>query len=186
MNEQKKIEEIIARVVKEAKEASASKGTTASKEAFVSNGTSAASAAGRMPARMTLAIANELIEKVSQKAKSLNARVVMAVVDAGGNPVAVQRMDDAYIASYDIALNKAYTSVSLKMSTKTLATLAGPGGSLYGIQYTNGGRIVIFGGGVPLRSKGEIIGGFGVSGGSAKEDTELGDYAEAVFKTLVP
>ena len=177
MNEQKNIEEIIARVVRE---------TKAAKNAPVSAPAAGKPSAGGAPAKLTLAIANELIAKVSEKAKSMNARVVAAVVDAGGNPIAIQRMDDAYIASYDIALNKAYTSVSLKMSTKTLAALAGPGGSLYGIQYTNGGRIVIFGGGVPLRSKGEIIGGFGVSGGSAREDTELGDYAEAVFRTLVP
>ncbi|MBO5197076.1 MAG: heme-binding protein [Lachnospiraceae bacterium] len=156
------LDEIIAKVVKEA-----------------------GIAVARTPRKLTLSLANALIEKVQEKAKSMNMRVVTAVVDAGGNPIAVQCMDDAYIASYDIALNKAFTSVSLKMSTKTLASLAGPGGSLYGIQHTNNGRIVIFGGGVPLRDKGEIIGGFGVSGGSAKEDTELGDYAESIFKTLL-
>lgn len=141
--------------------------------------------AARMPRKMTLALAKELIGKIEDKAKAMNMRIVAAVVDAGGNPVAVHCMDDAYIASFDIALNKAYTSASLKMSTKTLASLAGPGGSLYGIQFTNNGRIVIFGGGVPLRDKGEVIGGFGVSGGSAKEDTELGDFAEAAFREIL-
>lgn len=142
-------------------------------------------AAARLPRRMTLVMAEALIKKVEEKARSMNMHIVAAVVDAGGNPIAVHRMEDAYIASYDIALNKAYSSASLKMSTKTLASLAGPGGSLYGIQFTNNGRIVIFGGGVPLRDKGEVIGGFGVSGGSAKEDTELGDYAESIFKEVL-
>ena len=94
-------------------------------------------------------------------------------------------MDDAYIASYDIAVQKAFTVVSLKMSTATLKPLAQPGGSLYGIQFTNGGKIVIFGGGEPLMNKnGDIIGGFGVSGGTAEQDTILGEYAKTVFESM--
>jgi uncharacterized protein GlcG (DUF336 family) len=62
-----------------------------------------------------------------------------------------------------------------------LATLAAPGGSLYGIQHTNNGRIVIFGGGVPLEKDGRIVGGFGVSGGSAQEDSDMADFAESLW-----
>jgi uncharacterized protein GlcG (DUF336 family) len=91
-------------------------------------------------------------------------------------------MDDSYIASYDIAVNKAFTSVSLKMSTKTLKSLAQPGGELYGIQNTNGGKIVIFGGGIPLMRGGRVIGAIGVSGGSEKQDSYLGDFALKVFE----
>jgi uncharacterized protein GlcG (DUF336 family) len=92
--------------------------------------------------------------------------------------------DGAYYASYDIAVNKSYTSVALKMPTSKLATLAAPGGSLYGIQHTNGGRIVIFGGGDPLKWQGEIIGAIGVSGGSAEEDTALSAYGAELFFEL--
>lgn len=70
-------------------------------------------------------------------------------------------MDDAYLASWDIALQKSYTVVALKMSTQKLAALAAPGGPLYGIQFTNQGKIVIFGGGEPLETDGKIVGGFG-------------------------
>jgi uncharacterized protein GlcG (DUF336 family) len=62
------------------------------------------------------------------------------------------------------------------MTTEQLAELAAPGGSLYGIQNTNGGRIVIFGGGAPLWRGKELIGGFGVSGGTAAQDTEMAHY----------
>lgn len=135
---------------------------------------------------MTLDLALRLTEKIKQKAKELGVNAVVAVADAGGNAVSVQSMDDAYLASYDIALNKAYTVVSLKMPTKALAELAAPGGSLYGIQFTNGGRIVIFGGGVPLYGRdGKIIGGLGVSGGTAEQDTALGDYGSEVFPSLL-
>ena len=71
----------------------------------------------------------------------------------------------------------------LKMPTKELAVLAAPGGSLYGIQFTNGGKIVIFGGGEPLLEDGKILGGLGVSGGTAEEDTTLGEYGKTYFET---
>lgn len=123
-----------------------------------------------------------LCEAVQQYAATHGVRVVTAVCDAGGNPVAMLRADDAFIASVDIAINKAFTSVSLKMTTEELGKLAQPGESLYGIQFTNNGRIVIFGGGVPLTENGEIVGGFGVSGGTAAEDTAFGNYAKEFYE----
>jgi uncharacterized protein GlcG (DUF336 family) len=95
-------------------------------------------------------------------------------------------MDDAYIASYDVAVNKAFTVVALKMATIDLKPLAQPGESLYGIQFTNGGKIVIFGGGDPLtNADGKIIGGLGVSGGSEDQDTALSAYGKAYFERLL-
>lgn len=124
----------------------------------------------------------ELCRAVRRYAAAQGVRVVTAVCDAGGNPLVMLRADDAFIASVDIATNKAYTAVSLKMSTEELGRLAQPGGSLYGIQHTNGGRIVIFGGGVPLVRRGQIVGGFGVSGGTATQDTAFGQYAKDYFE----
>ena len=76
---------------------------------------------------MTLALANALTEKVKAKAAEMGVNVVIAVSDKAGRPVSVQCMDDAYIASFDIAINKTYTSASLKMSTAQLAELSQPG-----------------------------------------------------------
>ena len=121
--------------------------------------------------RMTLAAANALIEKVKAK--------------AAGRPVAVQCMDGAYIASFDIALNKTYTSASLKMSTAQLAELSQPGQDLYGIQFTNNGKIVIFGGGEVLEYDGQIVGALGVSGGTAAQDTAIAAYGKEVFKEVL-
>ena len=135
--------------------------------------------------KMTLEAAKKTIEAVGKKAKEMGVKAVTAISDAGGNPIAVECMDDAFIASYDIAVNKAFTVVSLKMPTKNLASLAAPGGSLYGIQFTNNGKIVIFGGGEPLTNKdGVILGGLGVSGGTAEQDTALGEYGKAFFESL--
>ncbi len=132
---------------------------------------------------MTLDAALLLAEKVKVKAREMGVKAVVAVSNRGANPVLVQCMDDSYIASFDVALNKAYTSVALKMPTCVLSDLAKPGSSLYGIQHTNGGRIVIFGGGEPLHNKdGRVIGAIGVSGGSESEDTALAAFGREIFE----
>ena len=133
---------------------------------------------------MTLAMAETLADVVLCEAKRVGVRAVVCVSDAGGHPRLVKCMDDAYLASYDVAVNKAYTVVALKMSTAALKPLAQPGASLYGIQFTNNGKIVIFGGGDPLTAKnGKILGGLGVSGGSEEQDTALSAYGKRYFET---
>lgn len=132
---------------------------------------------------MTLENAEALANAVLAEAKRIGVKAVVCVSDSAGNPKLVKCMDDAYIASYDVAVNKAFTVVALKMSTIALKPLAQPGASLYGIQFTNGGRIVIFGGGDPICDReGKIIGGLGVSGGSEEQDTALSDYGKRYFE----
>ena len=134
--------------------------------------------------RITLAQASSLADAVLGEAARIGVKAVVCVSDEAGNPKVVKSMDDAYIASYDIAVNKAFTVVSLKMSTKDLKPLAQPGASLYGIQFTNNGRIVIFGGGDTLTSKdGTVIGGLGVSGGSEAQDTALSAFGKRYFES---
>ena len=117
-----------------------------------------------------LDLALDLIAAAKEKAIEIGVPMVIAVVDAGGNPVALQRMDGALLVSIDIATNKAYTAAAVKISTHDLAGVSQPGQPLFGIHNADGGRIVIFGGGIPLKRKDEIIGGIGVSGGSVEED----------------
>jgi len=134
---------------------------------------------------MSLSLAQKLTEKVLEKAKEIGVKAVVAVSGKDARPILVSVMDDAYIASYDIAVNKAFTVVSLKMPTDELKKLAQPGEDLYGIQFTNGGKIVIFGGGDPLKIGDDVVGGLGVSGGSEEQDTFLSKYGAEVFKTLL-
>ena len=131
---------------------------------------------------MTLAAARRLSRKVMEEAARIGVKAVVAVSNKAANPVLVECMDDSFIASYDIAVGKAYTVCALKMPTSELKKLAQPGGSLYGIQFTNQGKIVIFGGGEPLYNKdGVLIGGLGVSGGTEAQDTALAEYGKKVF-----
>lgn len=139
---------------------------------------------GLVRTSMPLALAVKLIEKIEAKAAEWDMRVVIAVSDASARPVAIHCTDGAYIGSYDVALNKTYTSIAFQMSTADLGRLSQPGESLYGIQFTNDGKIVIFGGGEVLKKDGVIVGALGVSGGSAEQDTALAAYGKSIFETL--
>ncbi len=140
----------------------------------------------KSPRNITLQEAQKVSEAVRKKAKEMGVKAVVAISNRTAQPpILVESMDDAYIASYDVAVSKAFTVVSLKMSTSTLKPLAQPGGSLYGIQFTNQGKIVIFGGGEPLCDKnGDIIGGLGVSGGSESQDAALAAFGKKYFENL--
>lgn len=126
-----------------------------------------------------------LINVIEKKAKEMKLSVIIAVYSAAAHPIAIHCMDDAYIASYDVATNKAYTCAALKMPTTTLKKLCQPGQELYGLQYTNQGRIIIFGGGVPLVLHGKLIGSLGVSGGNEEQDTMLAEYGSKMLEEVV-
>lgn len=129
-----------------------------------------------------LAKGKKMIEAAEQKAREIGVPMVIAVVDIGGNLVAQHRMDGALLASISISLDKAYTAVALKMPTNEAATLATPGNSLFGLNTANGGRFIVFGGGFPIIEDGNIIGGFGVSGGSVDEDMMVAKAGLATSK----
>lgn len=129
--------------------------------------------------------AKKLIELVEKEAARIGVKAVIAVSDAAARPIAVHCMDGAYIGSFDVAINKTYTAVAFQMPTSRLATLAAPGGELYGIQNTNEGKIVIFGGGEPLYMGNVLVGALGVSGGTAEQDTYLGEYGKNKLKDVM-
>ena len=58
--------------------------------------------------------ARQLIDAVMKKADEMGVKAVCAVANSAGRPVAVECMDGAYIASYDVALNKSFTVTALK------------------------------------------------------------------------
>lgn len=140
---------------------------------------------GMAEQRITLQLAERLSAAVKKKAFEMGVNAVVAVTNEAARPVLVECMDGSFIASFDVALKKAYTVVALKMSTIELKPLANPGGSLYGIQFTNDNSIIVFGGGDPLIKGGRIIGGLGVSGGTEEQDTALSAYGRQVFESII-
>ncbi len=125
--------------------------------------------------------ARQIISAAVQKAEEIGTPMNIAVMDAGMNLVAFERMDDAWVLSIDIAMGKAFTSAGRGLSTRDIAEKAQPGQSLFGVNTTNGGRVVIFAGGLPLMRDGEVVGAIGVSGGPVDQDEEVAQAGVDAF-----
>lgn len=132
---------------------------------------------------ITLAAAQQMAAAV-KKATEINVAVVFSVVDRGGNTLLIQRMDEAFVSSCDISLNKAWSACSLKQGTHEITSAVQPGQSLYGLQLTNQQRIIIFGGGLPVIFNEQVIGAVGVSGGTVEQDQLLAQCALDCFSAL--
>lgn len=117
-----------------------------------------------------LDMAKKMTEAATKKAIEIDVPMVIAICGPSGIPVLLNRMEDSLLASLDIAKNKAYTAVALKMPTDAAADLAKESGQLFGLTACDKGRMVVFGGGFPIIENDKIIGGIGVSGGSVDED----------------
>lgn len=130
---------------------------------------------------MTFDAALRAIAAAHAEARRRGVLVSAAAVDAGGNLVAFGRMDGAEIAGPTLAVNKAYTAVANRIATSELARLAAPGGELFGLHATAGGRFVIFGGGLPVFRDGEVIGAVGVSGAATSDDEACAAAGVAAF-----
>lgn len=131
---------------------------------------------------ITLKEAQAMIAAAEKKAAEIKLPMNIAIVDAGGNLVAFGRMKDSIFASIGISIDKAWTSAAGKIPTHVLATLSQPGQSLYGINTTNSGRIVVFGGGFPIKIGDQVVGAIGVSGGSNEQDMEVAQAGLAAVK----
>lgn len=105
----------------------------------------------------------------------------IAVVDAGGNLIAHVRMDGAWVGSIDVSIKKAWTSRAFDIETKALGKLAQPGEDFFGIQESNGGKVMIFAGGVPLKRGDVVVGAVGVSGGTGKQDQAVAEAGAKAF-----
>ena len=119
------------------------------------------------------------------KAEQIGIPYNIAVVDAGGHLVAFSRQDGALIGSMDLAIQKAFTARMFDTSTGDLAKLAQPGKRLYGIHDGNDGKIVIFGGGLPIRRKGVVIGAIGTSAGTVEQDIAVGEAAIGAIEPFI-
>ena len=128
--------------------------------------------------------ARHVIRAAQEKAREVGQPMNIAVVDAGANLVAFERMDGAWLGSIDIAMNKAFTARAFDIETKALAENAQSGEQFFGIHVSNHGKVMIFAGGVPLKIGGEVVGGVGVSGGMGKQDQAVAEAAASAFESL--
>ncbi len=128
---------------------------------------------------LDLTDARRIIAAGERKATEMGIPYNIAVVDAGGGLVAHARMDGAWLGSVDIAINKAWTARAFDASTDDLSHWAQSGQQGFGLNTTNDSRVVIFGGGIPIKRDGVVIGAIGASGGSVKQDIQVAEAAVA-------
>jgi uncharacterized protein GlcG (DUF336 family) len=137
----------------------------------------------RQISTLGLSDARAIIVAGERKAQELGVPYNIAVVDAGGALIAHARMDGAWLGSIDISIHKAFTARAFDMATEDLAKMAQSGKPLFGINSTNHERVVIFAGGIPVRSGGAVIGGVGASGGTVDQDQKVAEAAVAMFNS---
>lgn len=131
---------------------------------------------------ITLAQANAAVAAAVKKADQIAAKMNIAVVDAGANLRAFARMDGAWLGSIDISIRKARTARLFDMNTGEIGKLSQPGGSLFGIEHSNGG-LISFPGGVPIRNAaGAVIGAIGVSGSTVENDHAVAESGAQAVK----
>jgi len=130
---------------------------------------------------ITLADARQIIAAAEKKAAEIGQPMNIAVADAGGNLVAHVRMDNAWLGSIDISIQKAWTARAFDIATKDLAEHSQSGGQFSGINASNGGRVMIFAGGIPLKKDGKVVGAIGVSGGGGEQDHQVAEAGAAAF-----
>ena len=130
---------------------------------------------------ITLQDAKRMLAAAETRAQSIGVAYNIAVVDAGGHLLAFIRQDGALIGSIDLAIDKAVTARIFDVATSELATLAQSGKPLFGIQESNAGKVVIFGGGIPVVIDGSIVGAVGASAGTVEQDIAVAEAAIAVL-----
>ena len=125
-----------------------------------------------MKTRMTLEIGTRLVDAAVAGALKRQTAVSVAVVDAAGQLVSMKRMDGALPASAELCRVKAETVTLFGMPTRDLATASAISSAL-------SRPVALFGGGVPLRADGQLVGALGVAGGMPDHDHEIAAAAAA-------
>ena len=130
---------------------------------------------------LALSDAKRMLEAGEAKAASIGIAYNIAVFNAGGALVAFTRQDGALIGSIDLAIGKAITARLFDKRTSDLAKMAQPGAPLFGIEQSNSGKVVIFGGGLPVLVSGMIVGAVGASAGTVEQDIAVAEAAAAAI-----
>jgi len=127
----------------------------------------------RTKACITLDAAQALIDAALGHARALDKSVSIAVVDESGIEVATARMDTANPSTMRVALDKAYTAATTRISTHKWFEIVTSDEQLSVGAATGIDRLVVFGGGQVIEIDGEVVGGIGCSGGHWDGDTEI-------------
>jgi uncharacterized protein GlcG (DUF336 family) len=133
--------------------------------------------------------ARHMIAAALRQAAEIGVLETVCIVDDGGYPIAMERMNGARITGPQIAWNKAFTASGHKRSTHLFNQPpngpALPGNEAFGIQLSFEGRFAVFVGGFPIVVNGDVVGGIGLSGGNGEQDTSCGVAALKALQELL-
>lgn len=122
-----------------------------------------------------------LLEAARNKSQEMGIPMDIAITDESGNLILFERMDGAKISSIATAIDKAFTGATARKGTHIYNQLCVPGEPTFGIHNTNGGRFSIIAGGLPVEVDGEVVGGIGISSGTADDDLVVAQAAVDYF-----
>jgi uncharacterized protein GlcG (DUF336 family) len=137
--------------------------------------------------KLRAAECREFIAAVVEKATEMGVPVSIAVVGPEGHLIAVERMDEAGFITPDTAIAKAYTVAAFRSMSPRF-----PDGLviqqwfkernpqlLVSLAAMTNGKIAASGGGAPVFRGDEMVGAYGISGGTSQQDEEMAVYARA-------
>lgn len=122
-----------------------------------------------------------LVDGARQAANAIGIPMSIAVTDESGHLIMFEQMDGAKVSSIATAIDKAFTGATARKGTHIYNQLCVPGEPTFGIHNTNGGRFSVIGGGLPVIVGGQVVGGIGMSSGTAGEDLQCAEAAVAYF-----
>ena len=135
--------------------------------------------------RITLDDALPMLAAARRKAEEIGVKQTLCVVDESANVIALHRLPGARLTGVDISIAKAFTAAGHERATHKFNEPpngpALPGNEAFGISHMLPGKFAIFVGGFPIEHEGQIVGGFGVSGGNGEQDKAVGAAALAAF-----
>src|SRR5579859_6917906 len=131
---------------------------------------------------VTAELAAKMVEAAVAKAKAIGVPQIVAILDESGLLKAFHRMDGAPLISIEVAQNKAYTALLGAPSQDFFNRIKDDPALLAGVPHIP--RIVTFGGGLPIRIDGVVVGGIGVSGGSVEQDVACAQAAIDALEKL--
>jgi glc operon protein GlcG len=125
--------------------------------------------------------AQRAIQAIQTELLNRGKAAVIAVADAHGELLALLRMDGAPLPSILIASNKAWTAARERKPTYEIGQAARDAQSGFDMAYYGDPRYVGWGGGIPVRFNGQVVGAVAVSGLPEQEDMELAKIGVAAI-----
>jgi uncharacterized protein GlcG (DUF336 family) len=124
--------------------------------------------------------AKKVMAGAEAEAKKNNWPMVIAILDSGGQIVAIHRLDNTQFGSVEVARQKAWSAVAFRRPTKAFQDTLATGGAANRLLRLEGASVIE--GGLPLLIDGKIVGGIGISGGTGEQDNQVAAAGVAALK----